>query len=242
MWFFPPHLIFRHPWYNYWGVGLVILVAGLIFYAVAPEREIEAEHRRLEEQQERQREREEVANWEKWFRAFQSGIVSEYPPVIDASKYGGLMIAGELCYLATKAVLGRGNVYQLEISTQRDTGLDIKGVKLVQAAGKKESYSSIRYDEEHPGNLLVTNKRVSFVSVPAVLLDIEPRQIMSVAFWEKEYVMIRTNLTSDDSKNLFAFRITGEQPAWLFASGIFRLRVGDSTPASESLITPPTSI
>ena len=241
MWFFPPPLIFRHPWYYYWAVGLVSFVPGKFLWDRAPEREIEAEQRRLREQKEERAEREKRANWEKWFRAFQKGTISEYTPVLDASKYGGLMIPGEVCYLATKAVLGRGNVHQLEMSSHSSSGLDIKGVKLEQAGGKKDTYSSIRYDEEHPGNLLVTNKRVTFVSVPAVFLDIEPPNILSVAFWENEYVMVRTNLTSDDSKNLLAFRITGEQPAWLFASAVFRLRVGDSAPAPESLITPPTS-
>jgi hypothetical protein len=178
---------------------------------------------------------------EKWFRAFQRGTVSEYPPVIDASKYGGLAIPGEVCYLATKAVLGRGNVHQLEMSTHSNTGVDIKGFKFGQAGGTRDTYASIRYDEEHPGNLLVTNRRVSFVSVPAVFIDIEPQKILSVAFLE-QYVMVRTNLTSDDSKNLLAFRITGEQPAWLFASAAFRLRMGDSALAPESLITPPASV
>jgi hypothetical protein len=37
-----------------------------------------------------------------------------------------------------------------------------------------------------------------------------------------QYVMMRTSLTADESKNLVAIRIAGELPAWLFASAIYR--------------------
>ena len=152
------------------------------------------------------------------------------------------MGTGEVCYVATaQAILGCSNAHQLEVSQQRNAGLEFKGVKFGESVGTKETYSSIQYDENHPGTLIVSNKRVSFISAPSVLLDIFPGQIVSVA-WTGPHVLIRTNISSDDNKNLFAFRLTGTLPSWLFASAIFRLGLGDAVPTrAEQIDAPATS-
>lgn len=217
--------IFSVPWYYVLAVAGILSVTSYVMYRTSPERIRKAKI-------EWQAEQEKLNSWNKWSRAFESGNVSEYPPAMDAREYGGLMVPGEVCYFAAQAVYGRGSVHQLEISIQGNRGVEFKGLKLGQAKGTKNTYSSVQYDEEHPGNLLVTNKRVSFASKPAILLDIAPSQILSVAF-QDDYVMVRTNLTSDDTKNLISFRIKGELPAWLFASAIFRLPLGNTAFAPE---------
>jgi hypothetical protein len=225
----PLDKLFSVPWYYFTAVSIVFFVGSAFAW-----RQVDLE---VERQQQLARKAKEEM-WNKWYAAFHSGSVSEYPRVI-ASSFGYPLRPDELGYLATElAVLGRGSAHQLEISESSDAGVDLRGVKFGQAAGTKDSYSTIRYDENHPGTLLITNQRVSFISAPSVFLDLLPREILAVA-WNGQFVMMRTNLSIDDSKNLIAIRIAGDLPSWLFASAIFRLIV-DNAPPTAPVNHPPT--
>jgi hypothetical protein len=210
--------LFSTPWYYFLALAVTLWVGAAVAWNHSPARdaEVEIERRRKLDYQA------QTDLWNSFYRAFYNGVASEYP-IMDASRYGYFVRPGEVCYLLTQmAILGRGNAHQLEISQQSNAGLDLKGIKLGQATDRKDSYATIQYDETHPGTLVVSNQRLSFISAPSVFLEVKPEQIVSVA-WLGQYVMIRTSLNADDGKNLVAIRIAGEMPSWLFASAIFRL-------------------
>lgn len=213
------------------------LSRGFRFLAKGIVTDKEAEALRKRKQQEKEEEEEKVALWNKYYRAFQNGIMSDYPR-IDAGSFPIPLKPEEVCYaFTTHAILGRGMAHQLEISRESNAGLGIKAIKLGRSKNVKDSYSTIRYDEKHPGGLVVTNLRIVFLSAPTVFLDFAPGQVLSVA-WVEQYVMLRTNISSDESKNLLAFRIEEREfPSWVFAAAIFRAKAD-----SVSAPTLPTGI
>ena len=229
--------IFSISWYYFVAVGAVLFLVGNELYKAAPQRHEEAE--RIWRKQEQ---------WRAWFHAFQSGESSKYPTadVADITKLGFLSRPNEVCYVATnQAVLSRGNSRQLELSTQSNSGVELKGIKLGQATTTKETYSSVQYDRR-TGSLLVTDQRVVFISVSETsaqstaeygLIEVKPQQIQDAA-WSGTHVLLRTNLTSDENQNLLVFQITGELPAWLFAAAMFRLGVGSDASAPNPILPP----
>lgn len=202
--------------------GFGSLAKSIVTDKEAEAKEKEEEALRKRKQQEKEEEEEKVALWNKFYRALQNGSRSDYPR-IDAGSFSIPLKPGEVCYaFTTHAILGRGMAHQLEISRGSNAGLEIKAIKLGQSKNVKDSYSTIRYDEKHPGGLIVTNLRIVFLSAPEVFLDFAAGQVLSVA-WVEQYVMLRTNISSDESKNLLAFRIEGKEfPSWVFAAAIFR--------------------
>jgi hypothetical protein len=209
--------LFSIPWYYFVALSGALFVGAAYAWKYSPQRQVESDAQQAE-----------IQIWNKWFRAFQNGTTADYPK-LDASRFGYLLKPGEICYMATaRAVLGRGSAHQLEITESTNAGVDLKGIKFGQAAGTKDTYTTVRYDESHAGTLVITNQRVSFVSAPSLFIDILPEQILSIA-WLQQYVMMRTNANADDSKNLVSIRIVVDVPPWVFASAIFRLKADNPT-------------
>lgn len=216
--------LFSIRWYYFAGLAAALFLSSAKAYKYSPQRRTEWEQQQAK-----------LRNWRSWYNAFLNGSVSEYPK-INSGSFGYIPRQGEICCMATtKAVLGRGNAHQLEITRSSNAGVDLKGVTFGQAAGTKDSYSTIDYDESHIGTLLISNQRVSFISPPSVFIEIVPEQILSIG-WLEQYVMMRTGVSSDESKNLIAIRIADELPAWLFAAAIFRLKADSSSPPARGLI------
>jgi hypothetical protein len=214
--------LFSIPWFYFGALSAGLFAGSAYAWKYSPHRQVES-----------QAEQAKIQMWNRWYSAFLKGSSSEYPQV-NASSFGYLLRPGEVCYIASaQAVLGRGSAHQLEITESADAGVDLKGVKFGKAAGTKDTYSTVRYDENHLGSLIVSNQRVSFISPPSIFIELLPEHILSIG-WLDQYVIMRTNVSTDDTKNLVAIRIT-DLPAWIFASSIFRLKADNLSPV------PPTS-
>jgi hypothetical protein len=229
---------FSIGWYWFAVAGIAFYAAAAWVYEFSPQK-VEAQQRKREaekKKQEAEKEQKEfIETCSRWFWAFKNGTVSEYP-TFDSTKYGLMMRPGEVCYLAAQgAILGRGNAHQLEISEGSNAGIDLRGLQIGGRQGRRDSYSAIVYDETHPGTLLITSQRITFVSPPSVFLEVTPSQIVTAA-WSGNYVMLRTTMTQDENKNLLAFSLTNRGPSWLYVSAMLRLAQdhSESTPAPDA--------
>ena len=203
---------------------VLILVCAALLWKYAPERKAELARNESIQQ-----------SWNKFYNAFMNGAAADYPNP-KASDYGFMLQPGERAYMGTtRAVMGVGNTHQLERTESTSVGLDFKAAQTGMTAATKDSYATIRYNDDHPGSLMISNQRVSFVSARGVFIDLSPDKIQSVAC-NDQFVMMRTTLTPDETKNLIAIRIDEGIPAWLFAAAIHRLRTdyaASSQPTTE---------
>jgi hypothetical protein len=113
------------------------------------------------------------------------------------------------------------------------SGIDLKALKPGGKEDRKDSYATIVYDESHPGTLLITSQRITFVSPPSVFLDIAPSQIVTAA-WSGTCITLRKTITPDENKNLLAFSLTNRGPAWLYVSAMLRLAEDHADKANPS--------
>lgn len=206
---------------------LSFLFAYLAHCVVTDKERQEKEALLKKEGEEKKEEEEKLARMDKYFRAFENGISSDYPK-INSGPCPFSLNPDEVRYAFTShAIFDRGTSHQIEISRELNVGIE-KIIKLGQSRGVRDSYSTIQY-EEHPGWLEVTNQRIVFISVPAVLLDFALYQVLSVGY-RGQYVMLRTKTGSDENTNVLAFRIEGKEfPSWVFAAAAFRA-IKDSAP------------
>lgn len=230
-------------WTPFTWYYLLLAIAILYFSsfwldAKSPEGKQRAEKIKGQEAEQQELKKARIEKFRAYYQALTGGNSSAYP-TMEATNLGIFMRSNEICYLALpRTTIGRGIVHQLEHSAETEANFDGRVVKFGGKTGLKDSYSTIRYDDRHPGNLVITNQRIVFVSPPAIFLEVLAREIVTVA-WNERYVMIRTSVLSDDDKDVLAFSIDPSVPAWLVAAAAFRIQVDSGVATNIATLSPP---